>query len=525
MKRFIAALVAGLLACTGAYAQSGTVTNHAFAIGKGPNITGYTSLLCGSAQLAVGQAAANPICQTLSGDGTLSAAGVLAVTKTNGVAFSVLATTVPGIGVATFLTTPSGTNLAAALTSPLPISKGGTAGTTQQTALNGVMPTGVNPGDLVFWNGTNWVDFNGNTAGTKVLQETAAGVPSWVPLSGGAVNIAARAGSFDVWQRGAGSSASIAVLASTVPYTADGWYIATNANQAMTVAAVAGIATGSFKAAKVTRNSGQTGVGLLRFAMPLDIDEAALIAGNFVTLSFTIKEGANQSFSHTVNYAVFCGTTATAAKRGATPYTGDSATISTSVTTTTTATRFSATSASAAIAGCAQAEIQFNWTPSGTAGADDSFTVDDVQLEVVASSSSVASSYVYADINAQLAKCIRHFDKSFAYGTAPANNIVGDEYAGFAFTTAGLNSQRIPFHSRMRVSPTMAFFSSNNKASPTAGQWQWFNGSAWADVTSMSIANSGADINDNSFVAALIVTTTAQQAFIIGGGWTADAGI
>lgn len=131
MNRSIVALVAGLLACAGVHAQSpGTVTNHAFAIGKGAGVTGYASLLCGSAQLAVGQTAANPVCQTVTGDGTLSAAGVLAVTKTGGVALTALATTVPAANVATFLTTPSGANLAAALTSALPVTKGGTGQTT-----------------------------------------------------------------------------------------------------------------------------------------------------------------------------------------------------------------------------------------------------------------------------------------------------------------------------------------------------------------------------------------------------------
>jgi hypothetical protein len=59
--------------------NAGTVTNHAFAVGKGPGTTGYTSLLCGSAQLAVGQAAADPICRTITGDVTISAAGVTAI--------------------------------------------------------------------------------------------------------------------------------------------------------------------------------------------------------------------------------------------------------------------------------------------------------------------------------------------------------------------------------------------------------------------------------------------------------------
>lgn len=76
----IVAVLAALFACPLAQAQtSGKVTQHAFVIGKGTGVTGYTSLLCTSAQLAVGQAAADPICQTITGDVTISAGGVTAI--------------------------------------------------------------------------------------------------------------------------------------------------------------------------------------------------------------------------------------------------------------------------------------------------------------------------------------------------------------------------------------------------------------------------------------------------------------
>lgn len=83
MKRFIFALAALLFATTAYGQNAGTVTNHAFAIGKGPGVTGYTSLLCNSAQLAVGQTAASPICRTMSGDATFSAAGALTLATVN----------------------------------------------------------------------------------------------------------------------------------------------------------------------------------------------------------------------------------------------------------------------------------------------------------------------------------------------------------------------------------------------------------------------------------------------------------
>jgi hypothetical protein len=80
LHRLLAVASAAFFIAGSALAQNaGTVTNHAFAIGKGPGTTGYTSLLCGSAQLAVGQAAADPICKTITGDVTISAAGVTAI--------------------------------------------------------------------------------------------------------------------------------------------------------------------------------------------------------------------------------------------------------------------------------------------------------------------------------------------------------------------------------------------------------------------------------------------------------------
>lgn len=83
MNRRLWVAFAALFYCLPAVAQTpGTVTNHAFAIGKGAGQGGYTSLLCGSAQLAVGQSAADPICRTLTGDVTLSAAGVTAIGAT-----------------------------------------------------------------------------------------------------------------------------------------------------------------------------------------------------------------------------------------------------------------------------------------------------------------------------------------------------------------------------------------------------------------------------------------------------------
>lgn len=43
-----------------------------------------------------------------------------------------------------------------------------------------VAPIPVRAGDIMYWNGSAWVTLPGNNSGTNILQETAAGVPSWV---------------------------------------------------------------------------------------------------------------------------------------------------------------------------------------------------------------------------------------------------------------------------------------------------------------------------------------------------------
>jgi hypothetical protein len=63
------------------------------------------------------------------------------------------------------------------ITSPLPIAQGGTAGATQQAALNNIAPTPTRAGDVMYWNGSNWVSVAGNNSGTNCLQENASGVP------------------------------------------------------------------------------------------------------------------------------------------------------------------------------------------------------------------------------------------------------------------------------------------------------------------------------------------------------------
>lgn len=59
--------------------SEGTVTNHAIALGKGPGVTGLGALTLTDGQLVVGQSGADPQAKTITGDVTITTAGITAI--------------------------------------------------------------------------------------------------------------------------------------------------------------------------------------------------------------------------------------------------------------------------------------------------------------------------------------------------------------------------------------------------------------------------------------------------------------
>src|SRR6516162_705206 len=72
------------------------------------------------------------------------------------------------------------TGLLGACTSALGLSLGGTGATTQPGAAAAIFPPPVRTGDIVYWNGSTWGTIPGNNTTTGLLQQTNAGVPTWV---------------------------------------------------------------------------------------------------------------------------------------------------------------------------------------------------------------------------------------------------------------------------------------------------------------------------------------------------------
>ena len=232
-------------------------------------------------------------------------------------------------------------------------------------------------------------------------------------------NIIGDNGSMEVWQRGSAATSSFAIPASTTAYTADRWYITTGANQASVVAAVTNITNGSQLAGKITRNSGQTGTGVYTFGFPLDTNEVVRLRGGYASINAVAKAGANWSpASGTLTLTFYVGTGA-AAKRGA-GFTSETNVVSGSVNLAVNAQgTITAMSAATVPTTATQGEIQFTWTPVGTAGGDDSITIDDVQLEA----GLIANAYERRPFERMITGCKRHFWKTFNYGVLPAQNV------------------------------------------------------------------------------------------------------
>jgi hypothetical protein len=303
-------------------------------------------------------------------------------------------------------------------------------------------------------------------------------------------------GSFEIWQRGAGGSASIAASASSSVYTADRWVISTGANEASTVSQVAGLTVQSQWAAKVQKNSGQTGTGAILFEHPFTLDEIVALRGQVVTLSATIKAGANFSSSTSqISIQLLCGT-GTTQKRGAGSFAGETAPIGAAQSITTTAARYSWTSA-AIPTNATQMCVLFFYFPVGTAGADDSYTIDDVQLEIGAATAFDSARW---DFTRELVMCQRFYRKSFPYATAPAQNagIVGAMNVQTQTGATGTFGAQVQFGASMRIAPSLTTYN------PSAANANWRDTTNSADRTVAvgTVSESGFPITGASAVAA-----------------------
>lgn len=232
------------------------------------------------------------------------------------------------------------------------------------------------------------------------------------PQQGGA-NILVNGG-FDVWQSGTSIAIAASTTATASVYGPDQWCMETSANQACTISQQAGTGQARFRA-QVQRNSGQTGTAVLRFQQPLELADCIRLRGQTVTVSGTIKGGA--TFAGTLRVKLLTGTGAESRRTNAGAFTGEATPMDTALVVTASDATFTATS-TAIGAAITQAALVFEWTPSGTAGANDWFEVQDVALQFGA----VATAFPRPDYGETLRRCQR-FLSTFSAALATSGAI------------------------------------------------------------------------------------------------------
>ena len=231
-------------------------------------------------------------------------------------------------------------------------------------------------------------------------------------------------GSFDIFQR---ASSATSVASNGVGYVGpDRFFVyQNNVSPGVQVSQVSSGLTGFANALKWGRPSGNTKVDVTVLGQALETVNSLHAQGQYVTLSFWAKAGANYSSSGSGLYASVysgTGTDQSAANMTTGSWTGSATPIASTVTLTTSWQRFTLTSASPLGSTVKQLGVYFNWSPTGTAGADDYVYITGMQLEV----GQVATPFEFRQYGTELSLCQRYYwrdnfaSAGYVWGTGSA---------------------------------------------------------------------------------------------------------
>ena len=183
-------------------------------------------------------------------------------------------------------------------------------------------------------------------------------------------------GAMDFWQRGTSFSSGATAC------TADRWYAwgGFTTSGAFTVTQNNSIgATGFQNAARVQRVNGSTNTTAVSFGQSMETAVSLPAAGQSVVFSFWARAGANFSASSSwLSATLLYGTGVD--QNVALSYTGSATVVATNAVLTTSWQRFGVIGTVPANA--SEMALQFSYTPTGTAGANDWFEVTGVQVEL-----------------------------------------------------------------------------------------------------------------------------------------------
>jgi hypothetical protein len=269
-----------------------------------------------------------------------------------------------------------------------------------------------------------------------------------------------RNGGMERWDLGT----SRAVAASTTGITGygpTGWCLKTGANQSSTMTRVAGLTDQSRYACQAQRNGSQTGTGTMVLEHAFTTDEVVRYRNDKVSMTCAVKAGPNWSpASGNMTVRIACGTGAEG-RRGA-GFTGETTLVNTTQAITTSVSQLAFTSSVVVPTNATQMSISFEWTPVGTAGADEGLYVDDVMFV----RGDIQMPYIALPLDIEQDRC-----QAWAY-SVPAGDYDGE----FLATTVAILWLPLPTDLRAAPALTHGVTAIGTPASTTAGIYRIASG-------------------------------------------------
>ena len=218
--------------------------------------------------------------------------------------------------------------------------------------------------------------------------------------------------------------ASSAALTTTASYVScDRWFAGQETAAASTFGiSSTGLGVGFAQQMALNRNNGSTGTGRIYAGQIIESNNLLDLQGKTVTFSFTARAGTNFSAtSSSIQVQVYSGTTAdqglTSLQAGS--WAGLTAILDTTQVITTTNTTYSFTAS--VPSGCKELAVYVRFTPTGTAGADDTLYFTNAQFEVGLQT----TSFDFRSIGTELALCQRYYVlKNCVVTTSSANQSI-----------------------------------------------------------------------------------------------------
>ena len=279
-------------------------------------------------------------------------------------------------------------------------------------------------------------------------------------------------GAMQIWQRGT-------TFADTTTYTADRWFVNRNGGGTGVTVSRSGTNASNYYF-KIQRQAGNTSTLNFDMRQVIETLNCADLAGQTVTISLTAYAGSNWSagsFSLGYQYSTAVDDNVNVS--------GSWVTVSgATITPTTTPTVYSYTFTVPANTLTLMLRI-FGNPYVGTAGADDSLYIKNIQLE----KGSAVTSFDYRPYSTELALCQRYYSKSYNHDVVPGTaTTVGLEVCGWQGPGgAGGAYGNVKFPVKMRTTPaTINIWDGAGTATTTNSYTYGMGGSA------QSISNGGA---------------------------------